>query len=138
MICLNKNEQGAELLTGYLAKTLDAAGMAEVDRHIQECAECRGLVSVWEKLDEFAAPEVTPGFDARLYARMASEESRRPWWRRLLWRPAVPLVAAGALVGLGLLMVPRTPDASKTSGTVEIEQVAQALDDMELLTSLDR
>ena len=29
MICLNKNEQGAELLTGYLAKTLDAAGMAE-------------------------------------------------------------------------------------------------------------
>jgi hypothetical protein len=29
MICLNKNEQGAELLTGYLAKTLDAAGMAK-------------------------------------------------------------------------------------------------------------
>ena len=44
MICLTKNEQGAELLTGYLAKTLDAAGMAEVDRHIQDCAECRGLV----------------------------------------------------------------------------------------------
>ena len=70
MICLTKNEQGAELLTGYLAKTLDAAGMAEVDRHIQDCAECRGLVSVWEKLDEFAAPEVTAGFDARLYARI--------------------------------------------------------------------
>ena len=86
MICLTKNDQGAELLTGYLAKTLDTAGMAEVDRHIQECADCRGLVSVWEKLDEFAAPEVTADFDARLYARMAAEDARQPWWRRLLWR----------------------------------------------------
>jgi len=136
MICLTKNEQGAELLTGYLAKTLDAAGMAEVDRHIQDCAECRGLVSVWEKLDEFAAPEVTAGFDARLYARIAAEDAHRPWWRRLLWRPAVPLVAAGALVGLGLLMVPRTPDAGKQASNMDIEQVAQAVDDMDLLTPL--
>ena len=136
MICLNKNEQGAELLTGYLAKTLDAAGMAEVDRHIQECGECRGLVSVWEKLDEFAAPEVTAGFDARLYARIAAEDARRPWWRRLLWRPAVPLVAAGALVGLGLLIAPRTHDAAKQSSQMDIEQVAQAVDDLDLLTPI--
>jgi anti-sigma factor RsiW len=135
MICLNKNEQGGELLTGYLAKTLDAAGMAEVDRHIQDCAECRGLVSVWEKLDEFAAPDVTAGFDARLYARIAAEDARRPWWRRLLWRPAVPLVAAGALVGLGLLMV-RTPEATKQINQMDIEQVAQAVDDMDLLTPI--
>ena len=136
MICLTKNEQGAELLTGYLAKTLDAAGMAEVDRHIQDCAECRGLLSVWEKLDEFTAPEVTAGFDARLYARIAEEDARRPWWRRLLWRPAVPLVAAGALVGLGLLMVPRTHDAAKQANQMDIEQVAQAVDDLDLLTPI--
>ena len=30
MICLSKNEQGAELLANYLAKTLDAPRMAEV------------------------------------------------------------------------------------------------------------
>ena len=136
MTCLNKNEQGAELLTGYLAKTLDAAGMAEVDGHIQECADCRGLVSVWGKLDEFAAPEVAGDFDARLYARIAAEDARRPWWRRLLWRPAVPLVAAGALVGLGLLMVPRTPDPAKQANQMDIEQVAQAVDDMDLLTPI--
>ena len=136
MICLTKNERGAELLTGYLAKTLDAAGMAEMDRHIQDCAECRGLVSVWEKLDEFAAPEVTAGFDARLYARIAAEDARRPWWRRLLWRPAVPLVAAGALVGLGLLMVPKTPNAAKQANQMDIEQVAQAVDDLDLLTPI--
>ena len=136
MICLTKNEQGAELLTGYLAKTLDAAGMAEVDRHIQDCAECRGLLSVWEKLDEFTAPEVTAGFDARLYARIAAEDADRPWWRRLLWRPAVPLVAAGALVGLGLLMVPRTPNVATQPNQMDIEQVAQAVDDLDLLTPI--
>ena len=136
MICLTKNEQGAELLTGYLAKTLDAAGMAEVDRHIQECADCRGLVSVWEKLDEFAAPEVTADFDARLYARIAADDARQPWWRRLLWRPAVPLVAAGALVGLGLLMVPRTPNVATQPNQMDIEQVAQAVDDLDLLTPI--
>ena len=136
MICLNKNEQGAELLTGYLAKTLDAAGMAEVERHIRDCADCRGLASVWEKLDEFAAPEVTGDFDARLYARIAEEDSHQPWWRRLLWRPAVPLVAAGALVGLGLLIAPRTHDAAKQANQMDIEQVAQAVDDMDLLTPI--
>jgi len=136
MICLTKNDQGAELLTGYLAKTLDTAGMAEVDRHIQECADCRGLVSVWEKLDEFAAPEVTADFDARLYARIAADDARQPWWRRLLWRPAVPLVAAGALVGLGLLMVPRTPNVATQPNQMDIEQVAQAVDDLDLLTPI--
>ena len=112
MICLTKNEHGAELLTGYLAKTLDADGMAEV--------------------------EVTPGVDARLYARIAAEDAYRPWWRRLLWRPAVPLVAAGALVGLGLLMVPRTHDAAKQASTMDIEQVAQAVEDMDLLTPISQ
>ena len=136
MICLTKNEHGAELLTGYLAKTLDAAEMAEVERHIQDCADCRGLASVWEKLDEFAAPEVRADFDARLYARIAEEDAHQPWWRRLLWRPAVPLIAAGALVGLGLLIVPRTHDAAKQTNQLDIEQVAQAVDDMDLLTPI--
>ena len=136
MICLTKNERGAELLTGYLAKTLDAAETAEVERHLQDCTDCRGLASVWEKLDEFAAPEVRADFDARLYARIAEEDSHQPWWRRLLWRPAVPLIAAGALVGLGLLIAPRTHDAAKQANQLDIEQVAQAVDDMDLLTPI--
>jgi hypothetical protein len=53
-----------------------------------------------------------------------------------LWRPAIPLVAAGALVGLGLLMVPRTHDAAKQASKMDIEQVAQAVDDLDLLTPI--
>ena len=138
MICLSKDEQGADLLTGYLAKTLDAARMAELDRHVQECADCRGLVSVWERLDEFAVPEVTPGFDQRLYERIAAEEARRPWWYRLLWPPIAP-VAAAAVAALVLYLHPlATPNAPTQVNNSEIEQVAQAVDDLELLTPIER
>jgi len=138
MICLSRNEQGADLLTGYLAKTLDEAGMAELDRHFGTCADCRGLVSVWERLDEFAAPEVTPGFDARLYARIAAGEARVSAWKRWLWPPVAPVAAAVALAALVLFI--RPPEAGKqsslTSNNAEIEQVAQAVDDLDLLIPL--
>ncbi len=107
-----------------------------------ECADCRGFAAVWERLDEFAAPEVSPGFDARLYARIAQEETRVSLssWRRWLWRPIAPLAAAAAVVALVLcfLHVPGTPDSAKQASKVEIEQVAQAVDDLDLLTPIDR
>ena len=136
MTCLSKNEQGPELLAGYLAKRLDPAETAEMDRHFAGCAECCGFLSVWEQLDDFTTPDVTPGFDARLYARIAADESRRTWWRRILWGPVVPLAAAAALVAIALFVqTPRHPDIAKP---VNIEQVAQAVDDLDLLVSLDR
>jgi len=139
MICLSKHQQGAELLASYLAKTLDADRMAELDGHIRECADCRGLATVWERLDEFAVPEVTPGFDARLYARIAAEEARGLDWRRWLWRPMAPLAAAGAVAALALYLHPLgTPDAPKQANKAEIEQVAQAVDDLDLLILIDR
>ena len=136
MTCLSKNEKGPELLAGYLAKRLDPAQTAEMDRHFAECPDCRGFLTAWERLDEFDAPEVTPGFDARLYARIAAEEARRPWWRRLMWGPVVPLAAAAALIAIAFIVqMPRHADVAKQ---VNIEQVAQAVDDLDLLVSLDR
>ncbi len=140
MICLSKHEQGAELLANYLAKTLDAPRMAELDRHIQECSDCRGLATVWERLDEFAVPEVTPGFDARLYARIAREEARILGWRWWLRRSIAPAAAvAAAVVALVLFLhVPGRQDAAKQASKAEIEQVAQAVDDLYLLTPIDK
>jgi len=139
MICLSKHEQGAELLASYLARTLDAPRMAELDRHIRECAECRGLASVWERLDEFAVPEVSPGFDARLYARIAREGARVWGWRRWLWPPVAPLAAAAAAVAVVLFLhVPHGSDSVQQASAADIEQVAQAVDDLDLLTPIDR
>lgn len=140
MNCLSKTEQGADLLTGYLAKTLEMEQRAELELHFAECADCRGLVVAWERLDEFSVPEVSPGFDARLYARIAAEESRSIWWRRWLWRPVAPLAFAAAAVAAVVLIlhVPERPDPARQVTSAEMEQVAQALEDLDLLTPLDR
>ena len=95
---------------------------------------------MWERLDEFAAPEVTPGFDARLYARIAAEEAQTVLVAALA-------VASCSSIGCGrcawwpwrcIVHPPRTPDAAKQASKAEIEQVAQAVDDLDLLTPIDR
>ena len=114
MICRNKHEPGVE------------------------CPDCQDLASLWKKLDEFPAPEVSPDFDARLYARIAKEEALRPWWLRWLWPPVAPLAAASVVAVVLFLHVPGKPDAPKQSNGPDIEQVAQAVDDLDLLTPIDR
>ena len=101
-----------------------------------ECADCRGFADVWKRLEEFEAPEVSPGFDARLYARIAAEEARRPWWFRLIWPPIAPAVAIAVAAMILFVQVPSKPDAANQAGKVEIEQVAQAVEDLDLLTPI--
>ena len=108
-----------------------------------ECPDCRDLASVWKKLDEFPVPEVSPDFDARLYARIAKEEARRPWWYRLLWPPVAPVAVAAVAAVVLYVHSAAIPDAAKQasptqSNKAEIEQVAQAVDDLDLLTPIDR
>jgi len=141
MICLRENEQGADLLIGYLEGTLPEAERAELDRHAAACAECRGMLEVQQDLDEFPAPEVSPDFDARLYARIAGGE-QKAWWRRLLWRPIVPLAAAAAwavvlIVQTQAPAVPAVEKAANDAQIPQIEMVEQALEDMELLMPLE-
>jgi anti-sigma factor RsiW len=154
MECLHNNKQGAEILTEHLAGTLDPARQAELERHSKDCPDCRRLLEVWDHLDDFQAPALSEDFDHRLYARIANE-ARMPWWRRMwlptaslwrpLWRPVLPLAAACAVLVLALLV--RNPDSDDTvksdsvkqarieqTGSPEIEQVVQALDDLELLS----
>ena len=103
-----------------------------------ECPACRGFAAVWKRLDEFEAPEVSPGFDARLYARIAAQEARRPWWYRLLWPPIAPAVAIAVAALILFVHVPSSLDADKQGSKADIEQVAQAVDDLDLLVPLDK
>jgi anti-sigma-K factor RskA len=176
MDCIKNNKQGVEILTDYCAGILNPKVAFEIDSHIQQCAECREMVeaqrTVWEMLDAWTPPEVSPTFDARLYARIA-EERTLPVWRQWLdrvfrpatpyqlWKPAVSLAAAGAVAALALLVLPggmtdkspfthtaykstsayKTPSAFKNttvqsapgSEEIDLDQVQQALDDMDLL-----
>lgn len=146
MICLSKNEQGADVLVEYFSGTLDAVRREELDRHAQFCSECRELLAVWNRLDEFPAPEVSPDFDAKLYARIAAE-SQVSWWRRWIptefsWKSAIPVGAACAALALALMI--KMPDpayvpvdsatkATVNDDSVNMDQVEQLLEDLDLL-----
>jgi anti-sigma factor RsiW len=157
MECLHNNKQGAEILTEHLAGTMDPARQSELERHTKDCPDCRRLLEVWDRLDDFHAPALSEDFDHRLYARIANE-GRMPWWRRMwlptaslwrpLWRPVLPVAAACAVLVLALLV--RNPDSDvsvkddsvkqvriEQNGSPEIEQVVQALDDLELLSPVN-
>ncbi len=153
MECLKKAKDGTEILIEYCAGTLSATRSGELARHVAECSECRNLVEaqreLWLSLDRYAAPEVSLDFDARLYARIAEEESApawRRWMKRIfepavpvaIWKPAVSLAAMCAALAAGLML--RVPSVHEpqpqvhAEHAVDIETVASALDDLEMLT----
>ncbi len=152
MFCLMQSKKGAEILLDYCARSLDPVHRAEVDRHLENCAECRRVVEkqvrLWETLDVWRAPAVSQDFDARLYARIAREQAAPAWkrWaRRILqpampmpiWKPVASLAAACAVLALALTVhTPQPPSSAPQvhADQVDIEQVAKALDDLDLIT----
>ena len=152
MNCPTKRNEDAEILLDYCAQALTPEQTAAFEIHLQQCADCSRLVEaqkeVWGALEAWTPPPVSSNFDARLYARIATEQSAPAWqvWLRRvfqppvpypLWKSAIPLVAACAVLAAGLAV--RTPDAAVTApqlraDKVDIEQVEQTLEDFDILT----
>jgi hypothetical protein len=162
MICIKYNQQGAEILMDYCAGRLDPVWASELGTHLLECPECRKLAeaqsAAWEMLDIWKPIEVSPDFDAKLYARIAQEE-REPawlhWWieelRRIFrpaaprpfWKPMASLVAVAAVLALAVMV--RMPDSTRhvqsdpshqvlvSSEKIDVDQVEQALEDLDML-----
>ncbi len=140
MFCLTKNDNGAEILLDYSAGNLSDVQIAELENHIETCEECRGLVDAQklavESLDAFTAPEVSPDFDRKLYARIAQQ--KQSFWTRWGWKPVVPIGLAAAALSLALVI--RTEDAldpapkqTKIEKT-DIDHLEQTLDDFDMLS----
>jgi hypothetical protein len=82
-----------ERIVSYVYEELDRAGRAQVEAHLQTCAECReevaGLRSVRADLTSWAPPQPEFGFHII--------RDRRPTWRER-WIPAFGLAAAAVLL----------------------------------------
>ena len=86
-----------------------AAASAETQAHLRECPQCATRLQALRRtlalLDEWQAPEPSPYFDTRLYARLREQMATapaRPW---LAWLRAPVLagsLAALFFVGVGL------------------------------------
>ena len=152
MNCPTKMNEDAEILLDYCAQTLSPLQTVEFENHLKQCADCSRLVDaqkeVWGALEAWTPVPVSVNFDARLYARIAQEQTAPAWqvWlRRIfqppvpypLWKSAVPLIAACAVLAVALSV--KMPDATDAKpqlrpDKVDIEQVEQALEDLDILT----
>jgi hypothetical protein len=153
MECPIHNE-AAEIVIDYCAGALESNRKSEFERHLRDCADCIRVVNaqreVWETLDRWTPPAVSDNFDARLYARIAQENSAPAWvrWMRRVfqppvpmaaWKPAVSLAAACAILAAGLVV--RAPHPADNPAPmhemhaehVDLEQVQTALDDIDVL-----
>jgi anti-sigma-K factor RskA len=133
-------DDGGELVVGYAAGTLDAHTQVFFERHLKSCVGCAEAVAeqqaLWQTLDDWReVVAVSPDFDRRLQSRIA-QETRGAGWLARSWRPAVPVVAAGIALGLGLWFNQRggvQAKAPATAQTAQMENLQHALDDMDLL-----
>lgn len=85
-----------------LASRIDAI-TPEINRHIQSCTACAGMLSEFQQtmalLDEWHAPEPSPYFDVRMQARLREEMANQPaGWLQWFRKPALALSLAAVLV----------------------------------------
>lgn len=127
-----------EELTAFLDGALDEARREVVARHLEACGACRAerdrLASALVALSRLPpAPEPSPGFEARLAARIARE--RRPGLlarlapRRVAWLAPAAGLAAAALVTAVAIRQHRSTEAAVAANL-------ELLSDFEIAASL--
>jgi hypothetical protein len=108
--------------------------------------------SLWQTLDAWKPLEVSQGFDDKLYARIAQHQAE-PWYQRgfrrmwqfstpfSFWKPALSVGAVAAVLAVVAVTrmqdpkpSPVQPVAEKQEQRINIQEVQQALDDLNLLT----
>jgi hypothetical protein len=99
-----------ELLSGSLDRELGPAEESALEAHLEGCAECRGLLADFQRLDQAMANEPVAAIPAGLRNRILENLPPRtviaapPWWKQ-----AMPLAVAASLVMAVLLWLGR-PD----------------------------
>ena len=154
MNCPTKRNEDAEILLDYCAQTLSPMQTAEFEIHLKQCADCSRLVEaqkeVWGALEAWTPPAGLEPISTRGFMPASLRSKPRPhgsvWLRRIfqppvpypLWKSAIPLVAACAVLAAGLAV--RMPDATTAAqpqlhaDKVDIEKVEQTLEDFDILT----
>jgi anti-sigma-K factor RskA len=89
----------------------------QASAHVRGCEACSkelaALRSTMALLDEWAAPEPSPYFDAKLRARLKSEPEPRRGWQRWVspltgWKPAMAVALAVVMVvGISVYKTPQ-------------------------------
>ena len=113
---------------------------------------------ILEAIEKLPYAEPSPGFDAKMRARLDEIDAERPWWRRIADLFTAPRVSIAAAVGAAALIAfiimagPRHETLPKEVASVEALDIAEdlelfenfeliedldVLDDLELIEQLD-
>ena len=142
MNCPIGSEEQLGLLEAYCAGERNTPETAALEQHLAGCAACRELVAghqaMWAALDDWSAPDASPDFNRRLFARVERKvslwdrlmEPFRPLWVRL----TVPVAAAASVaLMVGLILNHRTVPPAGPLELSQPDQIEHALDDMQML-----
>ncbi|WP_321471730.1 hypothetical protein [uncultured Paludibaculum sp.] len=140
--CPLESDEHAWVLMDYCAGHLDRQSQEILELHIANCLHCKEFCAdqraVWKTLDVWRPAPLDPGFDARLFALI----QERPGWttrvvswlREVSWKPAIP--AAALLTAYFVIVAPMPPAPRITQTRAEVQQVEQALADLDMLQQL--
>ena len=158
--CPLRKEETADLWLDYSAKRLDAAGVAMLERHGENCLECSKFrmeqTVVWDALDRWEPMPVSMDFNRRLWRRIDAA-ANAPWYRSLAdslrfanWKAVFPLAATILVIAGGFLLdhprnsapgnrAPGNRAAASIEGVsvTQADQLEQTLDDIQMLRQLD-
>ena len=150
MSCPIYNES-PDLLMDYASGKLEFESQQRMDAHVQKCEICGDALAaqamVWKAMDEWEAEPVSMDFDAKLYARIESEQTSV--WARVKsfvvgdgfrWQPTAVAMAGTAALFLGVFLF-QPPSVSEPKDGVaieahEIEQAERALEDVDMVDKL--
>ncbi len=110
---MNCKRMEKRLIT-YLDGRASAAERRDVEAHLAACGACRTRAeefrALWGVLNEASAVQVSPGFDARLRARIAAEPPHQSLWSWLVPSPRLAFAASLLLVlSVWLASLPPAP-----------------------------
>lgn len=113
------------------------------ERHVAECPGCRKALaeqkSLMALLDVFEAPAVSADFNRRLWKRLDAAPAAGFFGLVRGWlMPAIPLVAAVALVVAGFTYDHRVVPTHAPVSVSEAEKVERTLDDIQLLSQFEK
>lgn len=140
MNCPLLSDDTLDLLLDFSAGRLDPLRAAELSRHMDVCPACAVYrdeqAVLWTAMDEWRPEPVDVGFNRAVW-RKIDEAERTPWYRSLgVLKQALALAAAVLVVSVGFLFDHNpVPTPAVTIG--EVEQVEEALDDVQLLRQFE-
>src|SRR5712692_1394421 len=142
-----------DIVDQIIAQSGRTALTPEIESHLAGCQTCSEVYfeqqALWRHMDAWEVPEVSAGFDRRLFARIG-QRAAQPWavldWFMRLLHPIQPgfamalacmLIVAGVVVRQGRYNPAPAGPTAVVQTVDDPQQIQVALDDIQMLSDFE-